>query len=259
MADADRVTSNSKSDIRNPGIFTTTDRTKWAKIRNQMLLNRTNHDSIKIVESSAFCFVLSENCPKNHSEEFRDYLTGSGFDRWFDKSFTFIVNKNGSMGFNVEHSTTEATLGGRMLEYALFHSKYDADGNPADPVHRSHPSIDQPKPILWELDEYDEDITELKKEWGRLANNLDALVYYMPKGKGMIKKLRVSPDGFIQMAMQLAFYRERQVTPKTYETAATRLFKFGRTETIRPVSTHSVAFTKCFDDPSATNEMKILH
>ena len=42
-------------------------------------------------------------------------------------------------------------------------------------------------------------------------------------GKGEIKKLRVSPDSLMQLALQLAFYRIHEEVPKTYETAMTRL------------------------------------
>ena len=42
-------------------------------------------------------------------------------------------------------------------------------------------------------------------------------------GKGEIKKLRVSPDSLMQLALQLAFYKIHEEVPKTYETAMTRL------------------------------------
>ncbi|VDK50245.1 unnamed protein product [Gongylonema pulchrum] len=34
-----------------------------------------------------------------------------------------------------------------------------------------------------------------------------ALLVWTDFGKGLIKKLRVSPDGFLQLVLQLAFYR----------------------------------------------------
>ena len=56
------------------------------------------------------------------------------------------------------------------------------------------------------------------------------------------------------MAMQLAFYRLHQKIVLTYESATTRLYYQGRTETIRPVSEHSVRFVKLIDDPSVPRE-----
>ena len=41
-----------------------------------------------------------------------------------------------------------------------------------------------------------------------MINNLDAKLFRFDAfGKGQIKKIRVSPDAFIQQAIQLAFYR----------------------------------------------------
>lgn len=54
-----------------------------------------------------------------------------------------------------------------------------------------------------------------------------------------MKKCRLSPDGFIQMALQLAFYKKRNEIAKTYEPATGRLFLLGRTDTVHPVSEES--------------------
>ena len=48
-----------------------------------------------------------------------------------------------------------------------------------------------------------------------------------------MKKMRVSPDGLIQFALQMAYYSITKTFPLTYEAAITTLFNSGRTETIR--------------------------
>ena len=60
----------------------------------------------------------------------------------------------------------------------------------------------------------------------------------------------MSPDGYIQMAMQLAWYRTRGEFTATYETALTRLFDHGRTETVRTLSTDSRAWVLAMVDPT---------
>ena len=54
------------------------------------------------------------------------------------------------------------------------------------------------------------------------------------------------------MAMQLAWYRTRHSFTATYETALTRLFQNGRTETIRTLSADSRAWVLAMEDPSAS-------
>ena len=45
-------------------------------------------------------------------------------------------------------------------------------------------------------------------------------------GKGAIKKCRISPDAFVQMALQLAYYRDNNKKfSLTYEASMTRLFR----------------------------------
>lgn len=62
------------------------------------------------------------------------------------------------------------------------------------------------------------------------------------------------PHPLFQMALQLAYYRLHHKFVLTYESATTRLYYEGRTETIRPMSTHSVAFVKAMDDPNCSKE-----
>ena len=63
-----------------------------------------------------------------------------------------------------------------------------------------------------------------------------------------MKKAKVSPDGWMQMAFQLAYYRQHGKSVPTYEAASTRKFLTGRTETVRTLSVDSVAFTKAWED-----------
>eukprot|EP01102_Stenamoeba_stenopodia_P010021 TRINITY_DN2973_c0_g1_i3.p1 TRINITY_DN2973_c0_g1~~TRINITY_DN2973_c0_g1_i3.p1 ORF type:complete len:186 (-),score=47.35 TRINITY_DN2973_c0_g1_i3:78-635(-) len=58
------------------------------------------------------------------------------------------------------------------------------------------------------------------------------------------------------MAFQLAYKRMYNATVATYESASTAGFLHGRTETIRPASMSSVAFTEAFNNPNATTETR---
>ena len=71
-------------------------------------------------------------------------------------------------------------------------------------------------------------------------------------GKGLIKKCKVSPDSFIQMALQLAYYRDQGRHHLTYEASMTRLFREGRTETVRSCSIESSEWVKSMMNPDVT-------
>ena len=59
-----------------------------------------------------------------------------------------------------------------------------------------------------------------------------------------MKRSGVSPDAFIQLAIQLAYYRDAGQFALTYEASMTRLYRHGRTETVRSLSTQSVTFVE---------------
>jgi Choline/Carnitine o-acyltransferase len=60
------------------------------------------------------------------------------------------------------------------------------------------------------------------------------------------------PDAYVQMALQLAWYKTRGSFTATYETALTRAFDKARTETIRTLSEDSRAWVLSMTDTSAT-------
>ena len=68
-------------------------------------------------------------------------------------------------------------------------------------------------------------------------------------GKGFMKKCNLSPDAYIQMALQLAYYRDAGKFCLTYEASMTRLFREGRTETVRSCTMESSAWARSMDDP----------
>jgi carnitine O-acetyltransferase len=65
-------------------------------------------------------------------------------------------------------------------------------------------------------------------------------------GKLYLNKAKVSPDAFNQMCIQLAFFRVHGYCAGVYETAATRKFLHGRTETTRSHSMEQKQFVEIF-------------
>lgn len=91
-----------------------------------------------------------------------------------------------------------------------------------------------------------------------LLNDVDLHIYINNAfGKGFIKKCKVSPDAFIQMALQLAYFRDIGRHHLTYEASMTRLFREGRTETVRSCSIESAEWVKSMVDPEGKNEDRV--
>ena len=63
-------------------------------------------------------------------------------------------------------------------------------------------------------------------------------------GKGFIKTCKVSPDAFVQLALQLAYFKDADKFALTYEASMTRLYLLGRTETVRSLTNETADFVK---------------
>ncbi|KAK6056001.1 hypothetical protein COOONC_06495 [Cooperia oncophora] len=83
------------------------------------------------------------------------------------------------------------------------------------------------------------------KKMDKAVDDLDVAVHSFKRyGKNYPKSVNISPDSFIQMAFQLAFFRIHSALPPTYETATLRKFEEGRTENIRSPNALAEAFVR---------------
>ena len=77
-------------------------------------------------------------------------------------------------------------------------------------------------------------IGKAREEVERRCHSLTvSAMQYDKFGKNLFKPKNLSPDGVMQMAFQVAYYRMFHKVPATYESCSTAGFKHGRTETVR--------------------------
>jgi carnitine O-acetyltransferase len=81
--------------------------------------------------------------------------------------------------------------------------------------------------------------------------------YTQAYGKSFITRHGFSPDAFVQMAFQAAYFSLYGRTECTYEPAMTKAFLHGRTESIRTVQPESVAFVRSFCSDNTTPREKM--
>lgn len=181
-------------------------------------------------------------------ERAHQYWHGDGSNRWFDKPLQFVVNDNGTSGFVGEHSMMDGTPTHRLNDYAnmlIFTNKLDLSASPP----RSN--LAEPQALRFTLNaEVKQDLANAQQHFDRQMGMHELRVQaYQGYGKGLIKKFKCSPDAYVQMVIQLAYHKMYGQNRPTYESAATRRFQQGRTETCRTVSDESVAFCAAMADP----------
>ncbi|KAK7805483.1 hypothetical protein U0070_023086 [Myodes glareolus] len=92
-----------------------------------------------------------------------------------------------------------------------------------------------------------------------LSGNIDCHVFPFPHfGKNFIRSCHVSSDSFIQLVLQLAHFRDRGQFCLTYESAMTRLFLEGRTETVRCCTKEACHFVRAMEDKEKTVSVALL-
>ena len=99
-----------------------------------------------------------------------------------------------------------------------------------------------PQSLYWHLTpELRRAIEAATRECQTLSDDVAiTLAQFGAFGRDQLKARRVSPDTFVQLAMQLAYALTHDgATVATYETAQTRQFLHGRTECVRSASTAS--------------------
>ncbi|KAK2893303.1 carnitine O-palmitoyltransferase 1, liver isoform isoform X1 [Channa argus] len=251
------------------GALTAGDRIPWFQIRKQYFSSGVNKRSLDAIERAAFFVTLDEeeqgmrgDDPVGNLDRYaKSLLHGKCYNRWFDKSFSIVIYKNGKNGLNAEHSWADAPTVAHLWEYTLatdaFQLGYSEDGHCKGEVDRSLP---HPQRLGWNIpSEVQAQICSSLAVAQALADDVDCHVFpFREFGKGQIKKLRISPDAFIQIGLQLAYYRDRGGFCLTYEASMTRLFREGRTETVRSCSNESSAFVKALESGKAEEQCRSL-
>ncbi|GAO46045.1 hypothetical protein G7K_0288-t1 [Saitoella complicata NRRL Y-17804] len=239
------------------GALTSDYRDNWVKSRSALLsASPDNASLIKQIEAASFVVSLDDQTPVTLEEQARQYWHGDGANRWYDKPLHFVVCENGKSGFLGEHSMMDGTPTWRMNDWVcrqIAENKLDY-GNPT-------PRTGLPKPEELKFainEEVNEKIKSAEATFEKLKSEHDLRVLnYQGYGKNLIKKFKCSPDAFAQMVIQLGYYKMYGVNKPTYESAATRAYKLGRTETIRTVTDDVVAWCRAMEDSNASVERKI--
>ena len=79
-----------------------------------------------------------------------------------------------------------------------------------------------------------------------ILQNETKVLEFTGYGKNFITSMGISPDAFVQMAFQAAYYGLYGRVEPTYEPAMTKAFRHGRTEAIFTVSQESLDFVQTF-------------
>ncbi|WP_327684641.1 choline/carnitine O-acyltransferase [Streptomyces sp. NBC_00467] len=237
------------------GHFTTMARAEWAATRESLITGHpVNAAALDDIETALFCVALEDFAPADIQEACDELLFGDRGNRWFDKAVSLIVFADGRAGINVEHCELDGTT---ILSFvdALLNTPAEEQSRQSGARPQGLPALE---PIVFELDEAQRDQARAAAEafaaYG--AATATRTVSFEDFGSSAAKALGVSPDAFVQVAYQLAHRRAKGHLGATYESIATRQYRYGRTEAMRVVTPEMVTFTDTMEDPSTDTETR---
>ncbi|XP_056444090.1 carnitine O-acetyltransferase isoform X1 [Gadus chalcogrammus] len=245
------------------GILTSQDRNVWGKAYLELIKDPTNKESVEAIQRSIFTLSLDSMShhalgETDHSGAAQQMLHGGGShlnsgNRWFDKTLQFILGEDGMFGLNYEHAPAEGPPIVALIDHVEECMKK------ADMAHSPTSPLPAPRKLHFNITpDIRRHIEEAKLHLNTMVQQLDLkMLVFKHFGKNIPKSFKMSPDAFIQIGLQLAYYRLHQKPCSTYESASLRMFRLGRTDTIRSASTDSSNFAKAFDDPGKKNAEKV--
>ena len=264
------------------GVLSTENRKIWSGLRDVLTRDddSNNAECLNMVDSALFILCLDGSEPVNVSDLCGNMLCGTNevvkgvqvgtcTNRWYDK-LQIIVCRNGSAGINFEHTGID---GHTVLRFAS--DVY------TDTILRFAKTINGLAPTLWSSNSPDPSkrdpesfgdvsTTPHRMEWDMIPELSIALRFaetrladliqqnefrtldFAGYGKNFMTSMGFSPDAFVQMAFQAAYYGLYGRVENIYEPAMTKIFLHGRTEAIRAVTPESADFVKTFwaDNPA---------
>ncbi|MEO3824845.1 choline/carnitine O-acyltransferase [Actinomadura sp. B10D3] len=235
------------------GHLTTKARAEWAASR-EALIALGNDGALDTVETALFCVCLEDFTPASTLEACDQLLHGDSANRWFDKAVSFVVFGDGTAGINVEHCGLDGTTILSFVDALL--------GTPAGELSRRSGARSQGLPVIEPVefvldDALRSDIRDAAAAFADYgAATATATVSFDDFGADDAKRLKMSPDAFVQMAYQLAHKRAKGHVGATYESIATRQYRHGRTEAMRVVTPEVLRFTEVMDDPAAGTALR---
>ena len=232
----------------NVGLITTAERDSAAKVYDELNMSKVNAETLQTIADSLVVISIDEES-KNPEEAIKNLMLNST-NKYFDKTIQIIITKQGEVGFNIEHSGVDGTSVSTVISYISQGLMKD------DPQTVHTPQKPMVEKKEWELSEnLQETLVQFQKD--HLQRKKDYFLQsrvFTNFGADQIKKMKISPDAFFHMALQIAQYRTYRQLKSVYEPVSVRFFYEGRTESARATSMEKRNVVEAIESGKETNK-----
>ncbi|CAN7994020.1 unnamed protein product, partial [Ixodes hexagonus] len=262
------------------GILTTENRRTWSNLYVKLSRSNVNQCSLQSLETCLLVVCLDRplNLRRHYATIRRESFTldlaaqaahllhgdsntpgeGNSANRWYDKFMQAIVSRDGVNGLVCEHSGSEGVT---LLRFCEEFLDFLQEHPMCSPAQRGvgDTSLYPVSRLSWDLnEEMLKAIQEANKTLSKLAEDVDLYVLtFHNYGKNFIKAQKISPDVFIQLALQLTYYKVHRKLVSTYESASLRKFHLGRVDNIRAATSEALTWIQAMCDAVPAMDDKI--
>lgn len=235
----------------------------WVKVYNIFIKDKVNWDFVCFIQKSIFIVCLDVFVFRVLEDVYCSYVVGqmlygggSRFNSgncWFDKMLQFIVVEDGFCGFVYEYVVVEGFFIVIFLDYVIeYMKKFEF-------VWFFMVFLFMFKKLWFNIIfEIKSDIEKVKQNFSIMIQDLDIIMmvfYYF--GKDFFKLEKLSLDVFIQMVLQLVYYRIYRQVCVIYESVFLCMFYLGCIDIICLVFMDLFVFVKVMDDFSVMGYQKV--
>ena len=235
-------------------LLTALDRDSWYSAREQLIHDSpVNANSLREIETSLFGLSIDECIDADENETPKLFRFGDVrnnfrcFNRWYGLGFHTIFTKNGFQSFITDHTLLDGVVPYFFETLADLNSQLDLT-RPLDLQLNV-------RLIEWKLSAKTfSNLDGIVTKMNHWYKDIDVFNFYFEDfGKSLIDKHGVYFQGFIQLAIQLAYYRLYNQLTASYQTVSLKSYREGRLEHPITVSEEIETFVKSMTIRSLTD------
>ncbi|CAB04738.1 Choline/carnitine acyltransferase domain-containing protein [Caenorhabditis elegans] len=241
--------------------LTTTNRDVWSLNRDELLrVSSANIEYVRAVETSILFLSM---VPKKGGDDQQKLMSNALQDEswfvWQDKSVNITIYEDAQVMVQGDHSNIDAIVLLQVGDYVASRVRKQL-WHPAKTGSDLH--FEFPERLIFEFNEpLRHAISFADVEFYKSKQLYRARgVHHHGYGNELCRTAKVYTDTVVQLALQLAFLKTHGSFAPIYETASTRKFFHGRTETVRGCTSQFVRFAKALlgDQTNEKEDLKKL-
>ncbi|WP_086350358.1 choline/carnitine O-acyltransferase [Candidatus Enterococcus clewellii] len=217
------------------------DRSNAYQAYQQLNRQKENAENCQLIETALFILSFTDGKDETVEERVATMLL-NGQDQIFTKTLQALITKNGSIGFNIEHTAVDGVptmnLLAKVFDAIKMETLVTSQRQETSLINR----------LSWQ---FSPELLEMLVRCRRAVEE-EAAAYSIHHrtvdgiGKNVLKELKISPDAYFHMALAVAQKDVFGCLKSVYEPVAMRGFYGGRTECARSLSTQKKIFSEAF-------------